>query len=251
MKKRILKKWQWAFVAIVMLAGTTFSVACSEKKNSVVTGELDYTKSDLQVKPFTAMEIDAVADVYYTQNNDDKQEVKLDFSRIDDAEFRSQLEKCTKIVYRDNKLIVGLDGKITGVSRLKEGKRLRIYVTSPDLVGVDLDGMGTFHADSINSDVFDIDNEGVGNFYIKHLLANKVKIDNEGVGNVTIGHLQADVLCIDNEGVGKIDAVVDCQSIKATLDGVGNICLSGVTRHFIKEKEGVGSFKVSDLRVLK
>ena len=119
--------------------------------------------------------------------------------------------------------------------------------------------------------MFEIDNEGVGNVNVKNLLANKIEITNEGVGNVRIDNMQSDHvdidnegvgnvqialfkgghLDIDNEGVGKVDAHVDCQSVKATLEGVGNIKLSGVTRQLIKEKDGVGSFKTGDLKVLR
>ncbi len=126
-----------------------------------------------------------------------------------------------------------------------------------------LEGVGSFNANAINSDVFEIDNEEVGNVNVKNLLANKIEITNEGVGNVRIDNMQSDHvdidnegvgnvqialfkgghLDIDNEGVGKVDAHVDCQSVKATLEGVGNIKLSGVTRQLIKEKDGVGSLE--------
>ena len=238
--------------------------------NAVVNGNLTYNQADLTVKPFTKIEVETVADVYYVQNNTDKQEVRFDFSKIKNADLQKQYKEKVKAVYRDGKLVIGLSGKITGASNLKAGERLEAYVSSPDLVKVTLEGVGSFHTDAINSDVFEIDNEGVGSVYVKDLLANKVSIDNEGVGNVTIDKLQADNLDIDNEGVGnvnigkfkggrmkidnegvgKVQADVDCQSINATLEGVGNIRLSGVTRHFTRTKEGVGSFKVSDLKVL-
>lgn len=238
--------------------------------SNVVTGNLNYTQADLKVKSFTEIEVDAAADVYYVQDNGDKQEVRLDFSKIKDDQLREQFKEKTKVVYRDGKVIVGLSGKITGVSKLNSGERMCVYITSTDLVKISLEGIGSFNADAINSDTFSIDNEGVGNVRIKNLLANKVNIDNEGVGNVKIGNLQSDNLTIDNEGVGnvkidqfkggqmkidnegvgKVEAHVDCQSIQATLEGVGNINLSGVTQRFSKDKDGVGAFHISDLKIL-
>lgn len=250
---------------VMMLASS-----CSDKVG-VVKGDLSYSQEDLKVKPFTEIDLETVADVYYVQNNTDKQEVRFDYSRIKDADLQAQYKEKVKAVYRDGKLVIGLNGKIAGASNLKANQRLVVYVSSTDLVKVTLEGVGSFHADAVNSDVFDIDNEGVGYIYIKNLLANKVSIDNEGVGNVTVSHLQADSLHvdnegvgnvtvakfkggrmeIDNEGVGKVVADVDCQSVAATLEGVGNIQLSGVTRHLSKEKDGVGTFfRVSDLKVL-
>lgn len=263
------RKVAMATVAMGLMAITS-SCANSMDGSAVVNGNLSYSQADLKEKTFTEIDLETVADVYYTQNNTDKQEVRFDFSKIRDADLQKQYKEKAKAVYRDGKLVIGLSGKITGASSLKAKQRLAVYVSSTDLVKVTLEGVGSFQADAINSDVFEIDNEGVGNIYIKNLLANKVGIDNEGVGNVSIDNLQADNLHIDNEGVGnvnvgkfkggrmkidnegvgKVQAEVDCQSVDATLEGVGNIHLSGVTRSFSKHKDGVGSFKVSDLKVL-
>ena len=255
--------------AIVVMVGLVFASSCANE-SGVVKGELSYSQSDLKAKTFNEIDLETVADVYYVQNNTDKQEVRFDYSKIKNADLREQYKEKVKAVYRDGKLVIGLNGKITGSSNLKPNQRLAVYVSSTDLVKVTLEGVGSFHADIINSDVFDIDNEGVGNIQIKNLLANKVCIDNEGVGNVAIGNLQSDNIYIDNEGVGNVNVVkfkggkmkidnegvgqvvagVDCQSVDATLEGVGGIHLSGVTRHFSKNKDGVGSIKISDLKIL-
>lgn len=256
-------------VGMLMIAGSCMNGFSGG--NAVVNGNLTYNQADLQVKPFTKIEVETVADVYYVQNDTDKQEVRFDFSKIKDADLKKQYKEKVKAVYRDGKVLIGLSDKITGTSNLKAGQRLIVYISSTDLVKVTLEGVGSFHTDAINSDVFEIDNEGVGDVYVKNLLANKVSVDNEGVGHVTIDNLQADNLDIDNEGVGnvnigkfkggsvkidnegvgKVQAEVDCRSVDATLEGVGNISLSGVTHHFVKTKEGVGSFKISSLKVLK
>lgn len=246
------------------MAGSTVSF------NGNINGALDYSQDDLKQKPFTKIEIEAVTDVYYTQNDGNKQNVRFDFSQIKDEKMRQQLQENAVAIYRDGKVIIGLKKKVSGTTKLNQGGRLRVYITSPDLVKVTLEGVGSFNSDAINSDTFAIDNEGVGNVIIKNLLANKITIDNEGVGSVKIENMRSDHvsidnegvgnvkiaqfkggrLTIDNEGVGKVEAFVDCQSVEATLEGVGNISLSGVTRHFSKEKDGVGSFKTSDLKVL-
>lgn len=258
-------------LAVGLLLMSTSCAFSGNSGNTVLNGDLKFTQADLVVKPFTEIEVETVADVYYTQTNGDQQDVRLDFSKISDPKFKKQLMENVKVVYRENKMIVGLASRVKGISKMKNNECLRVYVTSPDLVKVSLEGVGSFNANAINSDVFEIDNEGVGNVNIKSLLANKVEItnegvggvridnmqsdhadiDNEGVGNVKIAQLKGGHLDIDNEGVGSVEAHVDCQSVKATLEGVGNIKLSGVTRQLIKEKDGVGSFKTSDLKVLK
>jgi len=270
MKMQIGRMFALVTISVATMGMTSACSSGMAGGTNVVGGTVDFSQGDLTEKPFTKIEVETVADVYYTQNDGDKQSVRFDYSQIKDEKTRQQFKEKVVAVYREGKLVIGLKGKITGSSRLNKGQRLRVYITSPDLLKVTLEGVGSFNADAINSDVFDIDNEGVGNVTIKNLLANKVGIDNEGVGSVSIGSLQSDhvsvdnegvgnvkiaqfkggQLKIDNEGVGKVEAQVDCQSIHATLEGVGNIRLSGVTRHFVKTKEGVGSFKDSDLKVL-
>lgn len=245
--------------------------ACSVNCTSDMKGDLKFSQNDLQPKNFDAIDVSVVSDVYYTQTNGSACSVRLDYSAIKDQNLVEELKKKVKVVYRDGGVEIGLSGRIGGVKDLGEGKRLKVYVSSPDLVKIDQEGVGSFHADAINSDRLEINNEGVGSVIVKQLLANKVKVDNEGVGSVIINQLQSDdvdvdnegvgkvtignfkggKLAIDNEGVGKVSAHVDCQRINASLDGVGGITLSGVTREYQKSKDGVGSFHDSDLKVVK
>ncbi len=273
MKKNIRKNLVIAAMAMGMMGTVAVVGACSScMANSSVSinSTVDFSQSDLVQKSFTKIEVETVADVYYTQNNGSKESVRFDFSQIKDEKLRQQYQEKVVAIYRDGKVIIGLKKNISGSQKLNKGSRLRVYITSPDLVKVTMEGVGYFHSDAINSDTFTIDNEGVGNIDIKNLLANQITVDNEGVGSVTVANMQGDFLDIDNEGVGsvtvarfkggklKIDnegvgsvkAQVDCQSIQAVLEGVGSIHLSGVTRQLTKQKEGVGSFDISDLKVL-
>lgn len=253
MKKNMRRILAFAAMAMGMMGTVAVVGACSSgMANSSVSinSTVDFSQSDLVQKSFTKIEVETVADVYYTQNNGSKESVRFDFSQIKDAKLRQQYQEKTVAIYRDGKVIIGLKKNISGSKQLDQDSRLRVYITSPDLVKVTMEGVGYFHSDAINSDTFTIDNEGVGDIDIKSLLANKVTIDNEGVGSVTVANLKGDFLKIDNEGVGKVKAHVDCQSVQAILEGVGSIHLSGVTRQFSKQKEGVGSIHVSDLKVL-
>ncbi len=260
-------------VFLAALAAMIIAVcgACSFNSSGDINGSMKYSEEDLKPKAFKAINVDVVADVYYTQNNGDKHDVQLDFSDIKDERLVQEMKEKVKVAYRDGGVEIGVAGRISGVSNMNEGKRLKVYITSPDLVKIDLEGVGAFHADAINSDRFDIDNEGVGSIYIKQLLANTVTVDNEGVGSVNITNMTGDKLDIDNEGVGSVKvgyykggtlkinnegvgsvtAKVDCQSIDATLDGVGGVTLSGTTRSYNKRKDGVGGYHDNGLKVLK
>lgn len=264
-----MKRMKQMVVAAFLMTALTGFAACSYSNSGSMNGDLTYTAGDLQPKAFKAIDVDVVADVYYTQNDGDKHDVRLDFSAIKDQELAQRLKEKVKVVYRDGGLEIGLTGRIKNADGLNGGKRLKVYITSPDLVKVSMEGVGAFYADKVNSDRLDIDNEGVGSIDIKQVLANKIKvnnegvgsvrldkvtgdnfdIDNEGVGSVKVGFFKGGNLKIDNEGVGKVSAEVDCVNIHASLDGVGGVTLRGVTQYYSKQKDGVGSFNDKELKV--
>ncbi len=231
--------------ATLMLALILTATSCSGNGN--VGGNLEYSEDELQVKPFKKIDVQIVANVYYTQNDGDQCKVRIDYSDIQDEDVVEQLKKIIKVVYRDNGVIIGMKGKIKNLPN----KKLKIYITSPDLVSINQESVGSFYSDNINSDVLEIDNEGVGSVHIKNILANRLEIDNEGVGSVNVDKFTGDKLTIDNEGVGKVMADVDCKSVEASLDGVGSITLTGKTHYFSRSRDGVGSIHAKDLKVLK
>jgi len=257
---------------------------------SEMRGNLNFTQDDLSEKPFKAIDVDVIADVYYTQNDGNECSVKMDYSAIKDQEFVKKLKDKLKVVYRDGEVKIGLNGRLNVPSSYNnDNKRLKIYITSPDLVKITREGVGSFHAKTINSDRLEIDNEGVGAVKIGKILANKLEITNEGVGSVNIEDVAGDDMSIDNEGVGsvkiskiemgslKLDnegvgsvnldmfkggnliiknegvgsvkAKVDCQSVNATSEGVGGVNLSGVTRQYNKKKGGIGGISDGGLTV--
>lgn len=278
--------------ATMLLAVAGFTACSFDSNGTTVNGNLSYVQDDLLEKSFKEIDVEMVADVYYTQNDGDECSVRLDYSAIKDEKFLKELKEKLKVVYREDKVVIGCKGSIkVPVSCMSKDVKLKIYITSPDLVKVSQEGAGNFHAKVINSDRFAIDNEGVGSVYIGKILANKVTVDNEGVGSVNIDDVAGDNMTVDNEGVGsvkiknvsmgslKVDnegvgsvnlgffrggslnilnegvgsvkAKVDCQSVHATSEGVGGINLSGVTRQYSKKKDGVGGISDSGLTVRK
>lgn len=276
--------------AAMFLAAAGLSACSFDSTGSTVKGDLSYVQDDLRQKPFKAIDVEAVADVYYTQNDGDECDVRLDYSAVKDAKFLQQMKEKLKVVYRNDEVVIGYNGRLTvPASCNSENKRLKIYITSPDLVKITQEGVGAFYAKSINSDRLEIDNEGVGSVSINQILANKLDVTNEGVGSVSIDHAKGDVMKIDNEGVGsvkvgnvamgdlkvdnegvgsvtldffkggnlkinndgvgKVSAKVDCQVLNVDLDGVGGVHLSGVTGKYTRHKDGVGSISDGGLKV--
>ncbi len=229
----------------VMVATMLFT-SCKGSSAAEVNSDFSCTQAEQSPKPFSKIEVSMVADVYYTQNDGDKCEVKLDYSEVKDPDLVKELKKKVCVAYRDGGVEIGAKGKL----RMKEGNRLKVHITSPDLVKVKIEGVGSFHADNINTDELEVDNEGVGSIHIGKLLANKTTVDNDGVGSVHISDAKVDRMKIENDGVGSVHAKVNCQFLHTSLDGVGSIKVSGVTRKLLKVKDGVGSINTKNLNVL-
>ena len=259
----------WVASATLFLASMGIcSCSMGSTTSSEMRGSLEFTQDDLREKPFKAIDVDVVASVYYTQNDGDECSVRLDYSAIKDAEFAQKLKEKIKVVYRDGEVKIGLTGRLKVPAMCNSEKnRLKIYITSPDLVKITQEGVGAFYAKSINSDRLEIDNEGVGSVSINKILANRLdvtnegvvkvgnvamgdlKVDNEGVGSVTLDFFKGGNLKINNDGVGKVSAKVDCQVLNVDLDGVGGVHLSGVTGKYTRHKDGVGSISDGGLKV--
>lgn len=234
-------------------------------------GKLHYTQADLQPKSFDKLEMNIVADVYYKQVAGDSCSVRLDFSAIDDKQLAQTLQEKTKVLYRDGGVEVSLDGKMTVKQDLKEGKRVKVFVCSPDIKKITLEGVGLINADTIKTTELKIDNEGVGAIIVKHIQTSTLNVVNEGVGQVKISSVKADQTDLDNEGVGQIivsavegNALTVCnegvgqaivanlkvQSLTAENEGIGKVVVAGETRTFKKNNEGFGKINGQNLKVL-
>ena len=220
----------WTVATALFFAPMGLSSCSMGSSASEMKGSLNFTQDDLTEKPFKAIDVDVIASVYYTQNNGDECSVRLDYSAIKDAEFVQKLKEKLKVVYRDGEVKIGLNGKLKVPAACNSEKnRLKIYITSPDLVK--------------------IAQEGVGSFYAKRIYRVSLKLDNEGVGSVNLDMFKGGNLIIKNEGVGSVKAKVDCQSVNATSEGVGGVNLSGVTRQYNKKKGGIGGISDGGLTV--
>lgn len=267
MKKNVLRR---AFATIaVMLTVTAVMSSCKSNWNTGMSGNIEYTQNELRARSFNKISMSLPCNVYYTQNDGEACNVKVDYSGIKDPELVAELKEKVKVVYRqDGTVEIGVKGRVRGLSNSGNGNRLKVYITSPDLVEVDNEGIGKFYAKSINSDRLEVTNEGVGSVEIVNILANNISLDNEGVGSISVTSAKGDKLDVDNEGVGSvrignyvgtkveldnegvgsIHATVNSQSVKATNDGVGSIHLSGKTRTLTTDNEGVGKIHTSDLK---
>ena len=151
-------------------------------------------------------------------------------------------------------------------------KGLAVYVTSPDLIGVVLNGSGDFISERpVDTDVLNIQLKGSGDVHftnvvcdrcdaelvgsgdlnIKHLDARETSATLIGSGDLDIRQMNADNTQLQLRGSGDIDVefVSGCGSVNAELLGSGDISLKGQVRHFDMRKRGSGDINSSNLKV--
>lgn len=147
-----------------------------------------------------------------------------------------------------------------------------VYVTSPDLTRVQLNGSGDFISNGrIDTDraIFvlrgsgDIDVEdiicdecevelvGAGDFDINRLEAKDVSVSLIGSGDVEVNLCNVENTSIALKGSGDIKTAFQnaCRKVDCELDGSGDIKLSGEVVHLNRHKVGTGDIDTSNLHV--
>ena len=173
----------------------------------------------------------------------------------------------------DGKLTIRNRGKI-GIFNISVGDddQTAVYVTSPDLTRVQLNGSGDFISNGrIDTDraIFvlrgsgDIDVEdiicdecevelvGSGDFDINRLEAKDVSVSLIGSGDIEVNLCNVETTSIALKGSGDIKTTVQdaCRKVDCELDGSGDIKLSGEVVHLNRHKVGTGDIDTSNLHV--
>ena len=178
------------------------------------------TKNIENVAPFERIRIDAPCNVYFTQGNTTK--VKMVASD-------SEVMKKTKVMVGGGCLDIRMKGK--GWSNWKKKRSATIYVTSPDLIEVNMHGAGNFEVEG-------------------QLDTDTLRLQLKGAGNMDFHQLQTQQAELNLRGVGNIDAhFVKSGSVRCTLQGVGVIDLSGEVKSLEKKVQGTGKIGVSNLKI--
>lgn len=221
-----------------------------------------------QVRPlkgFERIDIYGSPTVYYTQ---------ADTFSIRVVGPEDMLDKIVTSV-KDGTLSIRNKGKIGVVNiSLHDAERLAVYVTSPDLVGVQLNGSGDFVSDQrVDTDNLAIVLRGSGDVHFRDIICDRCLTDLIGSGDVDIDQLEAQSSSATLVGSGDIDIrqqrVRDtdislkgsgdikvffgdgCQQVSCRLVGSGDITLKGKIEHLNKQKSGSGDIDTDKLTIEK
>ena len=252
-----------------MTAGTAMTFAsCSEASglktlistdnDSYVVTEGKIVKQYRKVGKFISVRIEGSPTVKFVQG--DKHEVIVQGTK----EYVDKI----KIVVEGNKLVVGLKNNISFniFKNRSDRKNLVVYVTSPDLVGVELAGSGDFICKGpIDTDRLNIQVNGSGDVDFEgHVICDKLNVQMAGSGDVDIMNVDAIESELQLVGSGDIEvkqknvehtkiqligsgdikvSFDNCKDVESSLAGSGDVTLKGnITGRLNKATAGSGDY---------
>ena len=253
-----MRKSQFVMV-VVMMAMAVITTSCVTRQ-SVFEKTVTETR---QIKGFEEIEINGSPTVYYTQADKFSVTVKGPESQVENI----ITEKSGKALVIRNK------GKIGFVNfQLGDEGELTVYVASPDLTGIRLNGSGDFISDHrIDTDKIDIMLRGSGDIDVKDVICDRCNVELIGSGDIDLDRVDTQDLSASLIGSGDIDLHLwntadtrlalkgsgdikatfhdNCDAVECELRGSGDIDLKGEVKHFSKEKSGSGDVSVGQLTV--
>ncbi len=228
----------------LILAILTFSLSSCSLFTSAVDGDNNVTEVKRVVNSFTGVELDGIGNVILTQGN---QEVKI----VTDSNLQDRIK--TKI--EDGNLVIYQEENIAP-------SQLDIYISNPKFEEIELDGSGSIISQTdISGDEIEIELDGSGDIKLSNLKFEELELDLDGSGDINIsGEIEeANVelngsgniymfnctvkdASVKLDGSGNISVHVN-ESLKAEINGSGNILYKGNPRELNSQINGSGEIK--------
>lgn len=221
---------------------------CNSFNNGIKPSK-NFITREYKVTEFDKISASTVANIYYTQSDDNSTSVKIygPDNIVDLVEV--SITKSTLVIKMKKKNISNTKG-------------MKVFITAPDLKEIAQKGVGNFIIeDGIKTESLLITSDGVGNMNIKGLKCQDVVAKLTGVGNIVlsgettsasltsdgVGNLKAENLISNNtkafcSGVGNLSCHAT-KSLSATSTGIGNIRYGGNPEEKNINKSGIGSIK--------
>lgn len=244
------------------------TTSCSSEKGNVYFGSKklsgEVVTQNRNVKCFDKIYIEGCPTVYYAQGSKPSVVVKADKAIIDNIKTTVTGNTLT-ISYKGNSSIVVFNGSFNSSDAMS------IYITSPDITGVILQGSGDFISEKkVDTDNMDIQLKGSGDIKFGSIICDNISTTLVGSGDIDVKNadaLKADIELVGSgdldmnlsntkntnislKGSGDIDVnFKNCVSVNSQLKGSGDIELKGDVEHFTKDELGSGEHDTSKLRV--
>lgn len=219
----------------------------------------EYAEETRPIKGFNQIQVNGSPKVVYTQGRNYEVKVKvLDKDAL--GVVKTELD--------GERLVVSLKNYRSMMFNFDKGDRFVVYVTSPDLIGVEVSGSGDFKSTkTIDTDNISLAVRGSGDISIEGLLiCDHAKMAVTGSGDLEVKNLEAmtnDITLIGSGDLsvrqrrvgntrvqltGSGDIEVDCEkcgTVESNLTGSGDISISGTVSNLKKSKAGSGDYIIN------
>jgi len=242
-----MKKQLFFLLALCMVCGVSAGCQANKEAERVAVSTNNGSRVVNDIEKFNQLVLEGIGTVDIVQSD------KAPFVEIDAPEE-----------YLDKIIVKSRNGRLT-ISYEKnsklwnpKNKDYHFVVGVNELQLIKNQGVGHISAEALHADKLQIVNAGVGAIDINALKATLINVKNEGTGLITLAG-DVDAAGYDNEGVGKIDAqkvaaqrveavnegtgsivLTANQSLKASVDGVGNITYYGSPKEKKFSRGGLG-----------
>jgi hypothetical protein len=193
------------FVTTILISFAA-AIAQDSKKTEQVIGSGVVKSEKRDVEKFDAVTLKGSADVFITVGEKTEVTVTADDNIL--PYVTTEVE--------ENTLVIS-----TKPHTSLHYKELKVFITTPDLSAIKLDGSGDIEVEGLKGDSFKIDVNGCGDVAAKGQV-QKLDCLIKGSGDLALGDLEAKAVNIKIAGSGdaKINAV---ESLQAKISGSGDI----------------------------
>lgn len=217
-----------------------------------------------QVARFERILLQGSPTIKYTQGSKVSVEVKAPKDIIKNVITRVEGNRLTVSVKNPSKWMFNFGSKDDGVV---------VYVTSPDLIGIELMGSGDFECNSrLDTDNLNVALKGSGDIELKDVICDKItssvvgsgdleikkvvalssSVELVGSGDVKINEHQVKQTKVELKGSGDIKlGLVNCGTVDCRLLGSGDITLQGDALSLNSYTRGSGDLHTSGLKLKK
>lgn len=256
---------------LIILTALTLMACASTKNTAMASNDPDPTSiqqnktSVRRVSNFTKIALIGSNDVIYTQGNTTSVKVVGKASDVDN--ILTTVEQGTLVIKTSAR------GGTFGFKFGSSGDDVKVYVTSPDLTQIRLQGSGDFKAPrKIDSDNLAVTLVGSGDIDLRNVICDNFTLDVRGSGDVEVDKLCCAKSLISIRGSGDIEIneekvtttnaevygsgdialhLNQCGTVNCKVFGSGDISLSGTLRHLNKSCKGSGDIHAHNLNFIK
>ena len=232
-----MKKVLLAVLALGMLASCSCRGLNASWHKSEAHGE-----QTRKITGFERIALQGSLDVKYKQADSFMVKVNAPVEVINDVETHVE-GNVLKIRMKD-------EGKFLRF-RLSDNDDVTVYVSSPDFLGVSLQGSGDFLCQGLlDTDNLDIEVQGSGDIEFDKIICDKVDVSVLGSGDVELKRVKAQQSKNEVVGSGEIKIHYDNSGdVQSSIVGSGDITLTGQVKRSTYESRGSGEMHTKELRV--